>query len=106
MIAISEKAGLLTVINVFTVQPEQRQRLLDYLLENKEIPMKQPGFISASLHTSLDGERVVNYIQWSSREALESASKDPDFTAMTKQAAEFALHDFHVYEVIFTIQAQ
>ncbi|MEH2239203.1 Nif11-like leader peptide family RiPP precursor [Nostoc sp.] len=106
MATISDQAGLLTVINVFTVQPEQQQRLVDFFIENKEIPMKQPGFISANIHKSLDSTRVVNYIQWSNREALESASKNPDFIAMTKQAAEFASHDFHAYEVVLTVQAQ
>lgn len=106
MIAISEEAGLTTLINVFTVEPEQQQRLVDYLVENKEITMKQPGFVSASVHLSLDGKRLVNYIQWSSKEALESAKKNSDFIAMTKQAAEFASHDFHVYKVVFTMQAQ
>jgi hypothetical protein len=26
--------------------------------------MTVPGFISANLHTSLDGTRVINYAQW------------------------------------------
>ena len=34
----------------------------------------QPGFISISLHRSLDGKRIVNYIQWQSRELLHAAS--------------------------------
>ncbi|BAY50453.1 hypothetical protein SAMD00079811_80820 (plasmid) [Scytonema sp. HK-05] len=104
MVTISEQAGILTVINVFTLEPEQQERLVDFLVENKEIPMRQPGFISANLHTSLDGTRVVNYIQWRSREALEAASKNPDFIAMAKQAAEFAPHDFHVYKVASTME--
>ncbi|MBE9169703.1 antibiotic biosynthesis monooxygenase [Pleurocapsales cyanobacterium LEGE 06147] len=103
-IAISEKTNLPTVINVFTVEPEQQQRIINFLLEHKEIPMKQPGFVSASFHKSLDGTRVINYIQWRDWEALEAAAKNSDFMAMAKQAAELAPHDFHTYEVVFTMQ--
>jgi quinol monooxygenase YgiN len=105
MITISEKAGLLTVINVFTVEPEKQQPLADVLAENMETAKKQPGFVSASIHKSLDGTRVANYAQWSSREALELSLKNPDFMATVKQAIEFGSHDFHFYEVVFTMQA-
>jgi len=40
---------------------------------------RQPGFISVSLHRSLDGRRIVNYIQWQSRDLLQSAHKSPEF---------------------------
>ena len=35
------------------------------------------GFVSASLHRSHDGQRVVNYVQWRSREAAEAAAARP-----------------------------
>ena len=31
---------------------------------------RQPGFVSISLHRSLDGHRIVNYIQWENRDFL------------------------------------
>lgn len=37
MITVSEKSGMIAAINVFTVKPEQQQRLVDFLVENKEI---------------------------------------------------------------------
>jgi hypothetical protein len=40
---------------------------------------RQPRFISISLHRSLDGRRIVNYIQWQSRDLLQSAHKSPEF---------------------------
>ena len=106
MITISEQASIFTVINVYTVEPEQQQRLVDFFVGTKEIPMKQPGFISATIHKSLDGKRVANYAQWNSREALESALKNPDFAAMANQSREIAPNDFHVYEAVFTTEAQ
>jgi heme-degrading monooxygenase HmoA len=40
---------------------------------------RQPGFISISLHRSLDGRRIVNYVQWQSRDLLRSAHHSPEF---------------------------
>jgi heme-degrading monooxygenase HmoA len=60
----------------------------------------QPGFISISLHRSLDGRRIVNYIQWSSREQLQAAHKSPQFRKewdrFGQQTDEI---DPHLYEV-------
>ncbi|WP_341529300.1 hypothetical protein WKK05_08320 [Nostoc sp. UHCC 0302] len=63
------------------------------------------GFISASLHASLDGKRVINYVQWRSREEMEVATQDQDFIAMKKQVGKFAPHDFNFYEVVVTMEA-
>jgi quinol monooxygenase YgiN len=106
MITISEQSGYITAINIFRVKPEEQQRLVDLLVENKDMPLKHPGCLSISVHKSLDGSRVINYIQWRSREELEAAGKDPDFTAVKKKVAELAPLDSHFYEVVFTTEAQ
>jgi heme-degrading monooxygenase HmoA len=36
-----------------------------------------PGFVSANIHRSLDGKKVVNYAQWESKEAFEAMGKIP-----------------------------
>ena len=46
---------------------------LALMTERARFMARQPGFISVSLHRSLDGRRIVNYIQWKSRDLLESA---------------------------------
>ena len=37
----------------------------------------QPGFVSANIHVSTDGTRVVNYAQWESAEAFQAMLADP-----------------------------
>ncbi|MDZ8225090.1 antibiotic biosynthesis monooxygenase family protein [Nostoc sp. ChiVER01] len=104
MTTISEEANLLTVINVFTVEnPQEQQFLVDHLVSNIEKAKKQEGLISVNIHKSLDGTRVINYAQWSSKEALETALKSQEFMAPVEKAVEFP-HDFHLYEVVFTTQ--
>ena len=52
MSTISKDNKVVTLINVFTVGPENQQRLVDVLLEATEKTMKHlPGFVSAQ-HSS------------------------------------------------------
>jgi len=62
MVTIRKGRDVLTLVNVFTVKPENQQKLVDMLVEATDKTMKKlPGFISASIHRSLDGTKVVNY---------------------------------------------
>ena len=66
-------AGIFTLINVFSVAPDQQQELANVLIEATEQTIRHlPGFISANIHTSLDGRHVVNYAQWRSRDAFKA----------------------------------
>ncbi len=64
MITISTENKVVTLINVFTVEPDNQQKLVDMLVEATEKTMKKlPGFVSATIHKSADGVRVANYAQ-------------------------------------------
>jgi quinol monooxygenase YgiN len=104
MTNIKENSRIITFINVFTVEAEnqQRQRLIDLLIGATEKVMnKQEGFISANIHKSLDGTRVVNYAQWKSREAFEKMLKNPKAIVHMNGILTIAKVDGSLYEVIF-----
>ena len=103
MLTIAKNNDVITLINVFTVQPEHQQRLVDVLVEATEAVMKhQPGFVSASIHKSLDGTRVTNYAQWRSQEAFEAMLKDSEANVHMQEAARIAeKFEPHLYEVSF-----
>ena len=63
MATIQANDGVITQINVFTVAPEKQQELIDLLSEAAAFASRLPGWMSASVHRSLDGTRVVNYAQ-------------------------------------------
>lgn len=78
MTTITAGRKIITLINVFTVKPENQQRLIDVLIEADQTVIKTlPGYISASFHRSLDGTKVANYTQWESSEALNAMLKNP-----------------------------
>jgi len=105
MVTISKDNNVVTLINVFTVEPENQQQLVDLLVEATEKTMKNvSGFVSANIHKSLDGVRVVNYAQWRSREDFEAMVKNPEAQAHMKPIMEIAKADFHLYEVADTFE--
>lgn len=78
MTTIQEHAPIATLINVFTVAPERASELAELLARATEETMRLvPGFISANIHVSTDGTRVVNYAQWQSAEAYQAIFEDP-----------------------------
>ena len=62
MPTIAKNNDVVTVIIIFAVEPERQQELVDTIVEFVESAVKhQPGFVSSSIHKSLDGVRVMNY---------------------------------------------
>ncbi|MEK9506266.1 antibiotic biosynthesis monooxygenase family protein [Gaopeijia maritima] len=91
---IQSGTSLLTLINVFTVSPERQQELVDLLVHATDHTMRaQPGFVSANIHPSLDGRRVVNYAQWRSRAHFDAMLTDPEARIHMVAAQEIADFD-------------
>ena len=67
---ISEAADICTLINTFDVEPQKQHEIVASLRRFTIEASRHPGFVAASVHASLDGERVVNYVQWATREDL------------------------------------
>jgi len=92
---------LITLINVFTVEPARQAQLVELLNDATEQVMRhRPGFISANIHASLDGTKVVNYAQWRSREDFEATMADATAQAHMRQAASLATVEPHLYRVV------
>ena len=89
------------LINVFTCEPENQQRLVEaWQRGTDEIMRYRPGFISANIHRSLDGTKVINYAQWASREAFEASLQDPEAGAYFRELAQIAPPDPVLAEVV------
>lgn len=75
---ISATSQVITLINVFTVEPGNQDRLVEaWQRSTDEVIRHLPGFVSANIHRSLDGTKVVNYAQWESPQAFTSMLSDP-----------------------------
>jgi quinol monooxygenase YgiN len=91
------------LINVFTVEPEQQQRLIELLTRATEDSVRHaPGFISARLHRSIDGTKVTMYAQWRSDSDYQAMRANPAPLPYLKQALEIAKFEPGMYEVVQT----
>lgn len=98
--AIAAAAPILTLVNVLEV-PRERQSELVAILETAtaEVMRRLPGFISASIHRSLDGTRVATYAQWRSIEDFERMLANPAAQAHIRDATAIATAAPFLYRV-------
>jgi quinol monooxygenase YgiN len=76
---IDPTANVVTLINVFETTPDKQDELIRLLEQaTVEVMKRQPGFVSANIHRSLDGTHVANYAQWKTKEDLERMLKNPE----------------------------
>jgi heme-degrading monooxygenase HmoA len=93
-----------TQITIVEAEPGKQEEALSLMTERAQFMSKQPGFVSISLHRSLDGKRIVNYIQWQSREQLRSAHNSPGFRKEWEHFDSLTDDiDPHLYEVVQVI---
>src|SRR5213083_2590001 len=91
-----------TVIIVWETTPETQQQILDLHVEQNAEVARVPGFISANMHASLDGLRVVNYSQWESLEAFEAMIGQQHLAPRREKMKAISKNDRHVYTVVST----
>jgi heme-degrading monooxygenase HmoA len=96
-----------TQITIIESEPDKQMEALSVMAKRAQFMARQPGFISISLHRSLDGRRIVNYIQWQSREQLQSAHQSPEFRKEWGHFDDLTDEiDPHLYEVAEVMDGQ
>jgi quinol monooxygenase YgiN len=104
MPSIAKNNEVITVIIIFAVEPERQQELVDTIKEFVETGVKhQLGFVSSSIHKSLDKVRVMNYAQWQTQEDYQAFVKNSELRALGRKLSEFNLLDSHLYEVVISL---
>lgn len=96
---ISRENKVVTLINVFEVEPEHQQELIAAWVAFRKEVDNEPGLLGAALHRSLDGMRVVNYAQWERSADWETFAKKfgqrfAKFRPLTTRI------DPHLYEIV------
>jgi len=103
MTTISTEHQYLTLINVFTVEPADQQRLIDLLTLATDSSVRNiTGFISSSLHRGIDGTKVTMYAQWRSIEDYQAMRNNATASPYLEEALKFAKFDMGMYEVVAT----
>jgi heme-degrading monooxygenase HmoA len=104
---IAKHSGPVTQITVLETEPGKQDELLNVLKERARFMATQPGFVSISLHESLDGAKIINYVQWTSRELLEKAHHSPEFRGKWPQVSKLAdTAQPNLYKVVHVEEAR
>jgi antibiotic biosynthesis monooxygenase (ABM) superfamily enzyme len=101
---IKANTEVVTQINIFTVPEGGQQALIDFLTEAAKFASTTPGWISASVHRSRDGTRVVNYAQSESIEAARRIIDRLREGGWLERNKAFGEAHPGLYDVVFTLE--
>jgi quinol monooxygenase YgiN len=97
---IETDRSVVTYVQVWEVSSREGQkRWLEVMHESVHILRARTGFVSMTLHSSLDGTRIAVYAQWASQETLEAAISAPEAVAAHDRMAEIGTSDGSLYTV-------
>ncbi len=104
MPVIEHGNGVVTHINVFTVDPARQQELVDSLTETVNAARHMPGWLSASIHRSFDGRHVTNYVQFDSQEAGQRVTQALFAMGLIQRNTAIGAVAPGAYEVVYTAE--
>ncbi|MBE2315783.1 antibiotic biosynthesis monooxygenase [Solirubrobacter sp. CPCC 204708] len=94
-----------TFINVFDVDPDRQQELVDLLIDGvQQVIRHRPGFIGSTILAGLDGARVINLTEWERAEDARATQGDPAAAAYAQRAVSLAAADPALYRVAADIR--
>ena len=97
---------LITLVNVFVVDPAQLDKLVEVLRDGTATFFsKMPGFVSSSILTARDRSKAVNYSQWKTTEEVAGFRRDPRFAPYIKKLSALAKAESIECEVVHVTRA-
>jgi heme-degrading monooxygenase HmoA len=82
LLQLDESVGPVTLINKFTVKPEDTEPFLRAWAADGAVMKRQPGFISTQLYRGIGGSSVfVNHAVWETAQHFKRAFQNPEFQA-------------------------
>jgi heme-degrading monooxygenase HmoA len=104
---IDDKANVLTLINTFKVHDGLAAQVVESLRKfTEEQAGGMRGFVGSSVHVSLDGTTVVNYVQWKTRDAFDAMFESPAAKEHMRELNAFVVSVSPVfYDVVYVGKA-
>ncbi|MGD9671880.1 MAG: antibiotic biosynthesis monooxygenase [Candidatus Nitrosocosmicus sp.] len=101
---MQRKTNSIIMVNIFTVNDfSKQQEVVDRLEDDsKQILDKHDGFISTRIHKSVDGTKVMSYVQWKDKESIEKMLNDPRAIIRMNDIASMTRVDRTLYELAYS----
>lgn len=95
------------MINVFPVEPEKQERLINILTQAANQTMRHlPGFISARVYKGISGTYVANYVQWRSREDFNNMWRQPQAQQHVAEVHTVAKGNPQLFELCGVVEGE
>jgi quinol monooxygenase YgiN len=99
-------SAVTTLVNVFTVEPDNQPKLLALLHEGTETMFsKMTGWISTSLLKSRDGRRIIVHSQWRDAKDIDAFRQDPGMKPYFQQFGALAKQEAFTCDVAYSLHA-
>jgi quinol monooxygenase YgiN len=99
-------SAVTTLVNIFTVEPDNQPTALALLHEGIETMFnKMPGWISSNLLKSRDGRQVIVYSQWRDAKDIEAFRQDPRMKPYFQRFGALAKHEAFTCDVSSSFHA-
>jgi quinol monooxygenase YgiN len=97
---IQTDRAVVTYVQIWELGSREAQnQWLEVMHDSVHILQAKTGFVSMTLHSSLDATRIAVYAQWTSRETLQAAISAPEAVAAHDRMAEIGTSDGSLYTV-------
>ena len=98
---LDEHVSPITLVNIFTVAPEDADHLIRAWENDAKWMKKQPGYISTQLHRAIgQSSMFMNYAIWDSVEDFRNAFNHPEFKETMAAYPSSAVASPHLFEKI------
>jgi heme-degrading monooxygenase HmoA len=99
-------SAVTTLVNVFTVEPDNQPKVLALLHEGIETMFsKMPGWISTNLLKSRDGRQVIVYSLWRDDKDIDAFRQDPRMKPYFQRFGALAKHEAFTCDVSDSFRA-
>jgi len=91
VIEIREGKSQTTLITTFSVEAHNTENLINLFIKGvTEIFEKQPGYISSSIHKSVDNKKLVLYGQWDNPDSIQKFREKPEVLSYFEKVKAWA----------------
>ena len=100
-VQLAVDASPVVLINVFTLDKDDEQALLEAWEHDAQFMKQQPGFISTQLHRAIgESPTYLNYAVWESTTAFRAAFTNPEFLARLSSYPPSAVATPHLFRKV------
>jgi len=104
--SIRVDSAITTLVNVFTVEPDNQPKVLALLQEGIETMFSEmPGWISSNLLKSRDGTQVITYSQWRDAKDIDAFRQDPRMKPYFQRFGALAKLEAFTCDVSYSLHA-